>query len=146
MTPIAPISSGLSASSEPSELHAAFQDTVGSLFYGEMIKAMRSGVGKPAYIHGGQAEEMFQAQMDQEVAANFARSHGAPLVEKLYQRFLIDHPEGRTSQPAELSSLRQTVNSAPSVEAAQASTWARPLTSVARNTTGTPVISALNRK
>ena len=35
----------------------AFQDAVGGLFFGQMIKALRSGVGKPAYLHGGQAEK-----------------------------------------------------------------------------------------
>jgi hypothetical protein len=76
------------------ELRATFQDAVGSLFYGQMIKALRSGVGKPAYFHGGQAEEMFQAQMDQQVAADLARDHADGFVEELFQRFLVDHGRG----------------------------------------------------
>lgn len=124
----------------------AFQNTVGSLFYGEMIKALRSGVGKPAYLHGGRAEEMFQGQMDQEIASALAKSHGARFIEELYQRFLVDHPEGTAPQSSELSALVQSVNSASTVESAQAAAWARPSTSVSRMTTGAGVIPALNRK
>jgi hypothetical protein len=128
-----------------------------------MMKALRKGVGKPAYLHGGQAEDMFQAQMDQQVAENLAKSHGGAFVKDLYQRFLIDHPENQPKQSAELSSLAQTAKSAPAAEgvffslaitaksapaaeSAQAASWARPLTSVSRNTTGTGVIPAMNRK
>lgn len=124
----------------------AFQEAVGGLFYAQMIKALRQGVGKPAYIHGGQAEEMFQEQMDQQVASNFARTHSAGFVEELYQRFLIDHPEGPAKQSSELSSLVQAAKSASAMESAQQAAWARPSTSGAGNTTRTGVIPALNRK
>jgi len=102
MTPISPVSTvnNLSATKPrpgaPSELQSTFQDTVGSLFFGQMMKALRSGVGKPAYLHGGQAEEMFQAQMDQQVAQDLAHQHAGGLVDDLFQRFLIDHPTGPT--------------------------------------------------
>ncbi len=137
--------SSLSANG-PSEVKTAFQDAVAGLFFGQMIKALRAGVGKPAYIHGGQAEEMFQTQMDQKVAENLARQNGGALVEELYQRFLVDHPEAPQKPPAQLASLLQSVKSAPTVESAQELAWARPTTSGTRNTTGTTVIPALNRK
>ena len=38
------------------ELREKFTQFVGETFYGQMIKSMRSTVGKPAYFHGGQAE------------------------------------------------------------------------------------------
>ena len=47
------------------ELQQTFQQAVAGMIFGEMMKAMRSTVGEPAYIHGGQAEKMFQQQMDQ---------------------------------------------------------------------------------
>ena len=134
------------ASPSPDQMRQTFQEAVGSLFYGQMIKALRSGVGKPAYIHGGQAEEMFQGQMDQQVAENLARHQGGALVEDLYQRFLVDHPEGREQAPAELSALLQSVKSLPTAESAQEASWARPLTSGSRNTIDTAVIPVLNRK
>ena len=47
------------------EIHEAFDSFVGQLFFGQMLKAMRKTVGKPAYFHGGQTEEIFQQQLDQ---------------------------------------------------------------------------------
>ena len=40
-----------------SEVKKVFQDFVAGTFYGEMMKAMHSTHDKPAYMHGGQAEE-----------------------------------------------------------------------------------------
>lgn len=145
-TSLTPSSRPDASKNGPSAVKTAFQDAVAGLFFGQMIKSLRAGVGKPAYIHGGQAEEMFQSQMDQKVAENLARQNGGALVEDLYQRFLVDHPNWAEKPPAQLVSLAQSVMSAPTVESAQELAWARPTTSGARNTTGTTVIPALNRK
>ena len=51
-----------------SEYRDAFNSFVGETFFGEMLKAMRKTVGKPAFFHGGQAEEIFQQQLDQILA------------------------------------------------------------------------------
>ena len=50
------------------DLKKAYTDFVGKTFFGQMLKAMRSTVDKPAYFHGGQAEEMFRSQLDQHMA------------------------------------------------------------------------------
>lgn len=57
-------SAATSASPEPT-LREAFDSFVGETFYGQMLKAMREATPKPAYFHGGRAEETFQAQLDQ---------------------------------------------------------------------------------
>jgi hypothetical protein len=44
--------------------------------------------GKPAYFDGGQAEKMFQGQLDQQMAENLAHSHGGQFSDGLYQAFL----------------------------------------------------------
>src|SRR5690349_18088356 len=103
MNAISPITAATSstasgAASEPSPLQAKFQEAVGGILFGEMLKSLRKGVGKPAYLHGGQGEDMFQAQMDQLVAENLAKSHGGALVKNLYPRFLVDHPESASKQ------------------------------------------------
>lgn len=131
---------------EPKNLETSFQHAVGGLLFGQLIKSLRQGVGKPAYIHGGQAEEMFQAQMDQKIAEDLATQHGGALVKDLYQRFLIDHPVSAPQSSQPVASLAQTVKSASTEESAQDATWARPTTSGSRNTTGTGVISTLYRK
>jgi Rod binding domain-containing protein len=131
------------AAEESQDQRGAFQSAVAGLLFGQMIKSLRSGVGKPAYLHGGQAEDLFQAQMDQVVAEQLARHHGGPFVDELYRRFLIDHPDRASSELATLSHAAKSVSA---VQSAQAASWARPTTTVSGNTTGTPVIPALYRK
>lgn len=63
-----------------------FQKSVGSMLYGQMLKALRSGVGKPKYIHGGQTEDLFTAQLDQHVAETLSARNGDQLVRGLYER------------------------------------------------------------
>jgi Rod binding domain-containing protein len=152
MTPIAAVSpidslaARKNAAGSTDELRATFQDAVGSLFYGQMIKALRSGVGKPAYFHGGQAEEMFQAQMDQQVAADLARDHAGGLVEDLFQRFLVDHRPGDVKQNSQIQGLRQAAKSTVLAESVEQASWARPASLGAGITTGTPVIPVMDRK
>ena len=51
-----------------SEVRDAYRQFVGTTFYGQMLKAMRSTLGKPAYFHGGRGEEVFRNQLDQQLA------------------------------------------------------------------------------
>lgn len=65
----------------------AFQDFVAGTFYQQILKALRSTQEKPAYFHGGQAEEMFQSQLDQQVAEDLAKTNGGTFADQLYQSF-----------------------------------------------------------
>lgn len=65
----------------------AFQQFVGETFFGLMMKALRSTEGETAYLNGGQAEQMFRGQMDQEVASRLAASHGETISGPLYGAF-----------------------------------------------------------
>jgi len=53
---------------EAKKVQETFRTFVGESFFGQMMKAMRSTQGKPAYFHGGQAEEVFRGQLDQTLA------------------------------------------------------------------------------
>src|SRR5580693_1582770 len=70
------------------DLKTNFQDFVAGTFYKEMLKSLHKMHGKPAYLDGGQAEKMFQGQLDQQMAENLARSHGGQFSDGLYQAFL----------------------------------------------------------
>ena len=74
----------------------AFRDFVAGTFYKQMFKALRSTENKPAYFHGGQVEQIFQAQMDQTVAEDLAKTHGGGLADPLFalyrQRFAVPSP------------------------------------------------------
>jgi Rod binding domain-containing protein len=68
------------------DLRAAFTDFVGEMFYGQMFKAMRQTVGKPAYFHGGRAEEAFQSQLDQTMTEQLTKATASKLAEPMFER------------------------------------------------------------
>ena len=68
-------------------LHQAFQDFFAGTFYKQMFQSLRKMHSKPAYFHGGNAEEMFQSQMDQEVAENLARDQGSSFSDPMFSVF-----------------------------------------------------------
>jgi len=74
-------------SSKKLEAREAFQDFVSGTFYKQMLKALRETQSKPAYFHGGSAEEMFQSQMDQQVAEDLAKDHGSEFSDPLFAAF-----------------------------------------------------------
>ncbi|WP_339734116.1 rod-binding protein [uncultured Gimesia sp.] len=69
------------------EMKEAFQDFVAGTFYKQMFKSFRSAQNKPAYFHGGQAEEMFQAEMDQQISADLAKGQGGAFSDTLFSAF-----------------------------------------------------------
>ncbi|MCH8830573.1 MAG: rod-binding protein [Planctomycetes bacterium] len=101
------------------ELREVFQKFVAGTFYGLMFKAMRKMQGRAAYFHGGQAEEMFQSRMDQEVSDSLAKEHGASLAEPLFQVFsaqlrarALTRNQANTAQPP-ARSVRTAINPSP---------------------------------
>jgi len=91
-------------SGEHKEVQEKFQEFMAGTFYGQMVKALRAGQEKPAYFHGGQAEEIFESQMDQIVATKLAKSHGAEFAEPLFRAYL----QQRGENPAPTSQLDVT--------------------------------------
>ena len=69
------------------KLQQAFQSFVAGTFYKQMLKSLHKMHKKPAYFHGGRAEEIFRGQLDQEVAENLAKRQGDPLAGPMYKAF-----------------------------------------------------------
>jgi Rod binding domain-containing protein len=95
-------------------LHKAYTDFVGKTFFGQMMKAMRSTVDKPAYFHGGQAEEAFRSQLDQQLADAMSDASAEQIAEPMFARQfpqqakLLAEAEGETgSTLADLGALRR---------------------------------------
>ncbi len=65
----------------------AFDTFVGETFYGQMLKAMRSTVDKPAYFHGGRAEEVFQSQLDQMLTENMSKADAHSFTGPMFEQF-----------------------------------------------------------
>src|SRR5687768_13318388 len=68
------------------ELRERFTQFVGEAFFGQMIKAMRATTGKPAYFHGGRAEEVFQGQLDQKLAEHLTEASAERFAEPMFER------------------------------------------------------------
>ncbi len=69
------------------ELRQTFQDFVAGTFYQQMLQTLRKTQSQAAYFHGGQAEQIFQGQLDQQIAEDLARDHGAAFAEPLFNNF-----------------------------------------------------------
>lgn len=94
--------------SNTEQLRENFNQFVGETFFGQMLKAMRSTVGKPAYFHGGRTEEVFQGQLDQHLAEHLTETSAAKIADPMFER---QFPHlSRSPQPPsldDLSSLRR---------------------------------------
>ncbi len=90
------------------ELREKFTQFVGEAFYGQMFKAMRSTVGKPAYFHGGRAEEVFQGQLDQTMAEQLTKTTASKFAEPMFERQFPKLAESdRSNDLGQLGQLRR---------------------------------------
>ncbi len=74
---------------ENGELPRAFQSFVGQALFGQMLKAMRKTLGKPAYFHGGRAEEIFQQQLDQVLAEKISSASADTFSGPMFELFVM---------------------------------------------------------
>ena len=88
--PIKPLRSGPLSQQEQvdkaQEVQQAFHDFVGQTFFGQMLKTMRSTLDKPAYFHGGQAEEVFRSQLDQTLADKMTEASADQIADPMFRR------------------------------------------------------------
>jgi peptidoglycan hydrolase FlgJ len=67
----------------------AFSDFVGQTFFTQLLTEMRKTVDKPAYFHGGQAEEIFQGQMDQLLAEHLSEATADSFAGPMFEMFML---------------------------------------------------------
>jgi len=96
------------------QLKDAYTDFVGKTFFGQMMKAMRSTVGKPAYFHGGQGEEVFRSQLDQQMADHMSEASADQITEPMFRqqfprqwKMLAEAERQSAASMGDLSSLRR---------------------------------------
>jgi flagellar protein FlgJ len=93
------------------EVQKTFRTFVGEAFFGQMLKAMRSTQGKPAYFHGGHAEEVFRGQLDQELSKVMTEASADTIADPMFrqqfprQAALLE--ENSTQQQASLQDLNR---------------------------------------
>jgi hypothetical protein len=88
-------SAGGAGTVDQSQLREKFDSFVGESFYGQMLQAMHKTVGKPAYFHGGRAEEMFQGQLDQVLSEKMTKANGGSLSASMFDLFNLQTTGGR---------------------------------------------------
>lgn len=81
------VANRVQSSPEDKEVREAFDQFVGETFFGQMLKAMRKTVDKPAYFHGGQAEEMFRGQLDQMLAEKMSDASAGSFTDSMFNLF-----------------------------------------------------------
>lgn len=96
------------------KLKQAYTDFVGKTFFGQMLKSMRSTVDKPAYFHGGQAEEVFRSQLDQHIVDHMSEASADQIAEPMFRKqfprqwqLLADEQDRKSDSLSDLSALRR---------------------------------------
>ena len=72
------------------EVREKFNEFVGQAFFGQMMKAMRKTVGKPAYFNGGRAEEIFQEQLEQVIGEKLTKATGNTFSDPMFELFRLN--------------------------------------------------------
>lgn len=88
------------AGTGPGKLEDKFQDFVAGTFYQSMIKAMRDSQKPSKYFFGGQAEKIFQKQLDEQFAEGLARDAGSSLSGPMFELYSRQMKLKESSQPA----------------------------------------------
>lgn len=89
-TPAAATPGGPLGDAAGGELRQRFDAFVGETFYGQLLKSMRSTQGKPAYFHGGRAEEVFQSQLDQTLASELTKASAEQFTGPMFELFTLN--------------------------------------------------------
>lgn len=76
------------AGEDGQELREAFDQFVGQTLFGQMLQSMRKTVGKPAYFHGGRAEEIFTAELDRVLGEKIAAASAETLTGPMFELFM----------------------------------------------------------
>jgi hypothetical protein len=78
---------GGESTEDTSELKEAFTEFVGQTLFGSMLASMRKTVGKPAYMHGGRTEEVFQQQLDQKIVEELTDASADTIADPMFELF-----------------------------------------------------------
>ncbi len=97
---------------EAHEVQETFRQFVGEAFFGQLLKAMRSTQGKPAYFHGGQTEEVFRGQLDQALAEEMTEASADQIADPMFRQqfpqqaaLLASEKQQATASLSDLSQL-----------------------------------------
>lgn len=97
------LTSTSAAAAPQGQLREKFDQFVGESMFGQMLKSMRESVGKPAYFHGGRAEEVFQSQLDQLLVEKISDASAEQISQPMFELFTANM--GNRHEASELNSF-----------------------------------------
>ncbi len=68
-------------------LRRTTDEIVGQVFYGTLLRQLRSSSLQGKYGHGGRGEEVFQAQLDQVLAMRAGQGSNTPIGQAILKRY-----------------------------------------------------------
>jgi len=83
------LSNEVASGSDTDETREAFDKFVGGTFYRQMLGEMQKSVGKPAFMHGGQAEETFRSELNSHLADKMAESSAQDFTGSMFELFQL---------------------------------------------------------
>lgn len=96
------------------ELRTVYREFVGKTFFGQMLKSMRSTVGEAAYFDGGQAEKVWQGQLDAQLAEHMTEASADQFADPMFRQqfpqqaaLLAETEDKQLASLGDLSALRR---------------------------------------
>ena len=80
---------GSSSSPSHKNVRAQVGEFVGNIFYGTLLREAQKSSLKGKYMHGGRGEEVFQGQLNQELAKKLGQAKNNPVADRLTKE--IEH-------------------------------------------------------
>lgn len=87
VTNIAPPNRAETTSVARGKLRQAADELVGQVFYGTLLRQMRSSTFKGKYGHGGRGEEIFQGQLDEVLATRAGAARSSKISDAIVRRY-----------------------------------------------------------
>jgi hypothetical protein len=78
---------------EDEKLREAFHNFVGQTFFSQLLSSLRSTQEGAAYFNGGQAEKIFQGQLDQVLSEELTKSSADQIADPMFRLFQLQRSQ-----------------------------------------------------
>lgn len=104
-----------SASAQQEDMRRRVGEFVGGVFYGTLLREVQASKLKGKYMHGGRGEEVFQSQLNVELAKKLGGATNNPIADRLFNSIsdrLARASCGPSAQQEQQVSVEPAANSA----------------------------------
>lgn len=82
------------------ELQDKYQAAVAGTMFKQLLKSLRSGTGKVAYLDGGMTEDIFRDRLDDQLSEILADSHGEAFAKPFFDKLAQEMTGRQSGKPA----------------------------------------------